>query len=60
MADISNRRKNVVSRLQAQLQKGTKPLKVDGKTVPGTTQLSDKDRQRIEKEIENLSKKLIL
>jgi len=55
MADISNRRKNVVSRLQAQLQKGTKPLKVDG-----TTQLSDKDRQRIEKEIENLSKKLIL
>lgn len=60
MADISNRRKNVISRLQKQLEKGTKPLKVDGRTLPGSTQLSDKDRQRIEKEIENLSKKLIL
>jgi hypothetical protein len=60
MADISNRRKNTVDRLRSQLAKGTKPLKVEGRTTSSTTQLSDKDRQRIEKEIENLSKKLIL
>lgn len=45
--------------MQSQLEKGTKPLKVNGKTTNQTTPLSDSDRNRIQKQLEVLSQKII-
>lgn len=54
-----NRRKSALALLNAQLLKGNKPVKVDGKTsLTELVALSDADIKRIKKEIEILTAKL--
>lgn len=49
------RQQSALARLQQQLQVGTKPEKIDGKTTGKQVPLTDKDKVRIEKEITILS-----
>ena len=54
---MKDRRKSALDRLTKQLEVGVKPEKVNGKTTNNQISLTDKDRKRIEKEIEILSNK---
>ena len=56
MNKIENRKQRALARLQQQLQVGTKPEKINGKTTGNQVLLTDKDKVRIEKEITILSK----
>jgi hypothetical protein len=49
------RQQSALARLQQQLQVGTKPEKIDGKTTGNQVPLTSKDKARIEREIETLS-----
>ena len=49
------RQMSALARLQQQLQVGTKPEKINGKTTGNQVPLTDKDKVRIEKEITTLS-----
>lgn len=49
------RQQSALARLQQQLQVGTKPEKINGKTTGNQVPLTDKDKVRIEKEITILS-----
>jgi len=51
------RRENAKKMLEAQLKRGTKPEKVDGKTTRNMIPLTDANRKRIEREIENINNK---
>jgi len=53
---VERRRKNAKIVLEEQLVRGTKPEKVDGKTTSKMVTLTDKDKTRINKEIDILSK----
>jgi hypothetical protein len=55
--DIERRRNNAKAYLEAQLLKGTKPEKVNKKTTDKMIPLTDKDKARIKKEIENINNK---
>lgn len=52
---IRFRRKGALELLEAQLTKGTKPEKIDGRTSDKTIPLSEADDKRIKKEIESLT-----
>lgn len=56
MIKVKERQQRALARLQQQLQVGTKPEKINGKTTGNQVPLTDKDKVRIEKEIESLSK----
>lgn len=49
------RQANALERLQRQLQVGTKPEKINGKTTGNQVPLTSTDKARIEKEITILS-----
>jgi hypothetical protein len=49
------RQQSALERLQRQLQVGTKPEKIDGKTTGNQVPLTSNDKARIEKEITILS-----
>jgi len=51
---IRFRRKGALELLEAQLVKGTKPEKIDGRTSDKNIPLSEIDIKRIKKEIETL------
>lgn len=51
---IKFRRKGALELLEAQLTKGTKPEKIDGRTSDKNIPLSEADIKRIKKEIETL------
>jgi hypothetical protein len=53
-----DRKQNALARLQQQLQVGTKPEKINGKTTGNQVSLTSNDKARIEKEIEILSKNI--
>lgn len=55
MNNREQRQQRALARLQQQLQVGTKPEKINGKTTGNQVPLTDKDRVRIEREISNLS-----
>jgi hypothetical protein len=50
------KQQSALARLQRQLQVGTKPEKIADKTTGNQVPLTDKDKVRIEREIEILSK----
>lgn len=52
---IKIRRDNAKKMLEAQLVRGTKPEKVNGKTTTHMVQLGEGDKTRIKREIELLS-----
>ena len=52
---IKMRRDSAKKQLEAQLQRGTKPEKVQGKTTNKLIPLTDFDKKRINREIETLS-----
>jgi len=52
------RRNSALQLLEAQLETGSKPEKIDGKTFNKRIPLTENDTKRINKEIENLKKKL--
>ena len=52
------RRNSALVLLQEQLKRGSKPEKIDGKTTTKMIPLDESDKKRINKEIENLNKKL--
>ena len=54
---IKMRRESAKAMLEAQLKRGTKPEKINGKTTSNMVALTDADRKRIEKEIENINNK---
>jgi hypothetical protein len=54
---IKMRRESAKQRLEAQLKRGTKPEKINGKTTNKMVGLTDADRKRIEKEIDNINNK---
>ena len=56
-AGKQTRRENAKKYLQEQLKKGHKPEKVDGKTTDKNIPLTEGDKKRINREIENLSTK---
>lgn len=58
MNKVENRLKVALSNLKEQLVRGTKPVKINGKTTGNSQPLSEKDISRINKEIEILNKKL--
>lgn len=49
------RQQSALARLQQQLQVGTKPEKINGKTTGNQVPLTSNDKARIEREIETLS-----
>ena len=49
------RQQSALARLQQQLQVGTKPEKINGKTTGNQVPLTSTDKARIEREIETLS-----
>lgn len=53
---VERRRKNAKSVLEGQLKRGTKPEKIEGKTTSKLIPLTEGDKNRINKEIEILSK----
>ena len=52
------RRNSALQLLEEQLKRGNKPQKVDGKTTTTMELLTEIDKKRINKEIDNLKKKL--
>lgn len=54
---IKSRRDRAKKMLEKQLSRGTKPEKVNNKTTSKMTPLTDKDKERIKKEIENINAK---
>jgi hypothetical protein len=55
MKKKEERQQNALERLQRQLQVGTKPEKINGRTTGKQVPLTDTDKVRIEKEITILS-----
>lgn len=51
------RQKNALERLKVQLSDGTKPEKLEGKTTGKRIPLTDKDKERINREIKTLEGK---
>ena len=49
------RQQSALARLQQQLQVGTKPEKIEGRTTGNQVPLTSTDKARIEREIETLS-----
>ncbi len=61
LSNLKNRsRTSALRLLEKQLASGVKPLRVDGKTTKETTELTDKDKSRIQKEIEILKSRVVL
>lgn len=56
MKKVEERQQRALARLQQQLQVGTKPEKINGKTTGNQVPLSSTDKARIEREITTLSK----
>lgn len=56
MKKVEQRQMSALARLQQQLQVGTKPEKINGKTTGNQVPLTSTDKARIEKEINILSK----
>ena len=54
---IKMRQQSAKAMLEAQLLRGTKPEKINGKTTSNMVALTDADKKRIEKEIENINNK---
>ena len=54
---IKMRRESAKKMLEAQLKRGTKPEKINKKTTSNMVALTDADKKRIEKEIENINNK---
>jgi len=52
---IKSRRDRAKKMLEAQLQRGTKPEKINGKTTANIIPLTEFDRKRINKEIDILN-----
>jgi hypothetical protein len=52
---IRNRRASAKGLLEAELLRGTKPEKVDGKTTSKMIPLTEGDKTRINKEIESIN-----
>jgi hypothetical protein len=52
-----NRRQSAYSLLETELNRGTKPEKINGKTTKNMIPLSEVDKKRITLEMEILSKK---
>lgn len=57
-ANKTQRRESTLGRLQAQLKSGIKPLKEDGKDTGKTIKLTEKDIERIKKEITTLKERV--
>ena len=55
MKKVEQRQMSALVRLQQQLQVGTKPEKIEGKTTGNQVPLTSSDKARIEKEITSLS-----
>ena len=55
MKKVEQRQMSALVRLQQQLQVGTKPEKIEGKTTGNQVPLTSNDKARIEKEITSLS-----
>ena len=55
MKSRTERQQSALERLQRQLQVGTKPEKINGKTTGNQVSLTSNDKARIEKEITILS-----
>lgn len=55
---VYERRANAKLRLEQQLESKKKPLKVDGRTVKQTTDLTEGDIKRIETQIDTLDKRM--
>ena len=55
MNSKEQRQHSALARLQQQLQVGTKPEKINGKTTGNQVPLSSTDKARIEREITTLS-----
>lgn len=55
MNNKEQRQQSALARLQQQLQVGTKPEKINGKTTGNQVPLTSNDKARIEKEITTLS-----
>ena len=56
MQSKTERQMSALARLQQQLQVGTKPEKINGRTTGNQVPLTSTDKARIEKEINILSK----
>lgn len=54
---IKSRRSRALNMLETQLKKGTKPEKIDGRTTNKSVQLTEDDKKRIKREIENIKAK---
>jgi hypothetical protein len=52
---INSRRERARKMLEAQLLRGTKPEKINGRTTKNMVSLSDGDKTRINKEIEAIN-----
>ncbi len=57
MIKTNERQQRALARLQQQLQVGTKPEKINGKTTGNQVPLTSNDKARMEKEINILSNK---
>ena len=55
MKKVEQRQMSALARLQQQLQVGTKPEKIEGKTTGNQVPLTSNDKARIEREITTLS-----
>ena len=55
MNNKEQRQQSALARLQQQLQVGTKPEKIEGRTTGNQVPLTSTDKARIEKEITSLS-----
>lgn len=55
MNNKEQRQQSALARLQQQLQVGTKPEKIEGKTTGNQVPLTSTDKARIEREITSLS-----
>lgn len=58
-AGIKKRQRSALEIIKAQLEKGTKPEKVEGRTTNKQIELSDGNKTRMKKEIEVLEKRLV-
>jgi hypothetical protein len=52
-----NRRQSAYKLLEEELQRGTKPEKINGKTTKNMISLTEKDRVRIQSEMDTLTKR---
>lgn len=52
---MRSRRESAKQRLEAQLKRGTKPEKLNGKTTSVIVSLTDADKNRIGREIESIN-----